>query len=203
MREFSAAHLPRLLKRSLRKQPGAFETAPARHLAAVLVPLYLHEGQWHALFTRRTENVETHRGQVSFPGGLIEPGDKDSVQAALREAEEEIGLAPQDVRVLGHLDPSPTLTHFLILPVVGTIPWPYPLRPNIVEVASVFGVPLAWLADPENVRSEMYSPPDRESSVPVHFFHPYQGEVIWGATARIVLNLLTYLPERKARNGAG
>jgi 8-oxo-dGTP pyrophosphatase MutT (NUDIX family) len=158
--------------------------------AAVLVPLFLQEGQWHVLFTQRTEAVETHRGQVSFPGGLIEPQDEGPEQAALREAEEEVGLRPEDVQVLGTLDSLLTVTQFHITPVVGAIPWPYPLRPNRAEVAATFGVPVSWLADPSNLEIRQRRPMVSGPSVPVYYFRSYQGQVIWGATARITLNLM-------------
>ncbi len=157
--------------------------------AAVLVPLYRDHGAWHVLFTLRTDLVDVHRGQVSFPGGRIEPEDRGPEQAALREAEEEIGIRPDDVRVLGALDPLLTVTRFRVEPVVGIIPWPYPLRLNSHEVAATFGVPLEWLADPANLevhhQEALEGPP-----VPVYFFRPFEGHRIWGATARITLNLL-------------
>jgi 8-oxo-dGTP pyrophosphatase MutT (NUDIX family) len=160
--------------------------------AAVLVPLYQEGGVWHILFTLRTETVDAHPGQVSFPGGAIEPGDDSPLQAALREAEEEVGLAAEDVHVLGTLEAVPTITGFRIEPLVGSIPWPYPLRINTREVVLAFGVPLTWLADPAHLEVRQI---DREPgrSIDVHFFTPYSGQVIWGATARITLGLLRLL----------
>jgi 8-oxo-dGTP pyrophosphatase MutT (NUDIX family) len=124
---------------------------------------------------------------------LIEPGDLDAQRAALREAEEEIGLRPQDVRVLGTLDPLYTVTQFHVTPVVAAFPWPYRLRQNPREVASVFGVPLTWLRQPGNldVRPRQLPPPGK--TVSVFYFRPYEGHVIWGATARIVVQLLQEL----------
>jgi 8-oxo-dGTP pyrophosphatase MutT (NUDIX family) len=158
--------------------------------AAVLVPLYRADGLWHVLYTLRTDNVESHRGQVSFPGGRIEPGDGGPDIAALREAEEEIGIRPQDVRLLGVLDSLLTVTQFRVDPVVGVIPWPYPLQINTSEVALAFGVPLQWLADSAHleVHTRLLRPDGPE--IPVYYFKPYEGQVIWGATARITLALL-------------
>jgi 8-oxo-dGTP pyrophosphatase MutT (NUDIX family) len=158
--------------------------------AAVLAPLYWHQEAWHLLYTRRTEAVETHRGQVSFPGGVIERGDKDATDAALREAEEEIGLRASDVEVIGYLEPYLTITHYCIIPIVGTIPWPYNLHINPREVASTFGVPLEWLAYACNLQVTQYEREGTGQKALVYYFLPYQGETIWGATARITLNLL-------------
>jgi 8-oxo-dGTP pyrophosphatase MutT (NUDIX family) len=161
--------------------------------AAVLIPFYWDAEDWHLLFTRRTESLEAHRGQVAFPGGAIEPGDKDAKQAALREAEEEIGIKPEDVDVLGQLENLRTITDFEIAPFIGTFPWPYPLKINPVEVANVFGVPLSWLADPTNLEIKDRTLEVSGIQVPVFYFRPYEGEIIWGATARITINLLKVL----------
>lgn len=164
-------------------------------LAAVLIPLYENDGEWHALYTRRTEDVEAHRGQVSFPGGMLEHGDEDARDGALREAEEEIGLARPDVRILGQLDPLLTVTQFQIIPFVGVIPWPYDLRLNSTEVARAFGVPLRWLNDPANLESRKRKPFLPGPEIDVYYFKPYEAEVIWGATARLTLQLLEILKD--------
>lgn len=185
------------LHRSLAGRPPRLEPEWPALPAAVLVPLYQQEGQWHVLFTLRTENVDAHRGQVSFPGGRIETGDAGPEQAALREAEEEIGLRPGDVRLLGRLDTLLTVTQFRVEPIVGVIPWPYSLQINSREVALAFGVPLDWLADPANVeeRTRLLRPEGPE--VPVFYFKPFEGQVIWGATARIVLSLVELIREMR------
>ena len=179
-----------LLHQRLSHQPFQFQKDHRARPAAVLVPLYQHDDVWHVLFTRRTESVEVHRGQVSFPGGMIESDDESPEQAALREVEEEIGIKAGDVNILGALDPIPTITQFIIVPIVGSIPWPYPLQINHAEVAATFGVPLEWLADPANLEIRQWQPQSNGSSYAIHFFQPYQGEVIWGATARITVSLL-------------
>ena len=191
------ADLPEKLEAALcRRSPGVATEWPARP-AAVLVPLILDGGAWHLLFTRRTENVETHRGQVSFPGGRIEPADADAVSAALREAHEEIGLRPEDVRVLGQLDSLLTVTQYRITPVVGVVPWPYALRPDPVEVAGVFHIPLDWLADPAHLERRTRPPLAGGPDVPVYSYSAYQGNVLWGASARITLDLLDLLGLRR------
>ncbi|MEJ5240288.1 MAG: CoA pyrophosphatase [Anaerolineales bacterium] len=156
--------------------------------AAVLVPLLKEQGEWHLLFTRRTEHVESHKGQVSFPGGACDAGETTPEETALREAAEEIGLDPRRVRVLGRLPPMITVTHFRVTPVVGTIEWPVVLKVSTIEVARVFTIPLAWLADPQN-RWEFHRP-DRGTLIA---YHPYDGELLWGATARMTLMLLEAL----------
>ena len=163
--------------------PGADYTP-----AAVLVPLLLLHDEWSLLYTRRTDRVDSHRGQVAFPGGVIEAGDDGPIAAALRETQEEIGVSPDDVEVLGHMDPMPTITEFCVTPVVGLIPWPYPLRINPDEVATTFVVPLDWLQDTNNMEVGY-----RASGLEVEFFKPYEEEVIWGATARITLDFLKLL----------
>ncbi len=157
--------------------------------AAVLVPLLQQGGEWHLLFTRRTDQVESHKNQVSFPGGACDEGETTPEETALREAYEELGLPPQSVRVLGRLAPLITITAYRVTPVVGIIPWPLVLRPATMEVARVFTIPLAWLADPSN-RWEFYMP-GREHSLIV--YHPFDGELLWGATARITVNLIEVL----------
>jgi len=179
-----------------RRTPGMAAEWSARP-AAVLVPLLLDGGRWHLLFTRRTENVESHRGQVSFPGGRVEPGDADSVAAALRETHEEIGVRPEDVRVLGRMDSLLTVTQYLITPVVGVLPWPYPLRPDPVEVAGVFHIPLDWLAEPTHLERQTRPAIAGGPDVPVFRYAPYEGNVLWGASARITLDLLDLLGLRR------
>jgi len=147
--------------------------------AAVLIPLIWFDNEWHLLYTRRTDKVETHKGQVSFPGGACDPGEETPEQTALREADEEIGIHPQDVRVLGRLAPMITITSFRVTPVVGVVNWPYAFRVENAEVARVFTMPLSWLVDKSN-RWE-FKLPGRKYGLIV--YHPYDGELLWGATA--------------------
>jgi 8-oxo-dGTP pyrophosphatase MutT (NUDIX family) len=158
--------------------------------AAVLVPLFHHEGAWHLLFTRRTQNVDSHPGQVSFPGGAIETYDGTPAAAALREANEEIGLPPESVSILGQMNPMITVTQFLVTPVVAQIPWPFPIKTNPSEVASTFDVPLSFLQDPDNLEIRLREPLIPGRPVEVFYFRPYKDEVIWGVTARITVDLV-------------
>lgn len=160
--------------------------------AAVLVPLFREGDQWHVLLTRRTERVNSHKGQVAFPGGAAEVGDESAAATALREAFEEIALLPRDVRVLGHLEQRPTISSFLVTPVVATIPWPYSFQLSPDEVDRVFSIPLDWLADPANREDRVLSTPGGVFRN-VIFFQSYDGELLWGASARITLDLLDAL----------
>lgn len=157
--------------------------------AAVLVPLMFHERQWHLLYTRRAERMLSHQGQVSFPGGACDEGEATPEQTALREAHEEIGMQPHDVRLLGRLNTMVTITSFHVTPVVGVIPWPYVFRVQNTEVARVFTIPLLWLAEARN-RWEFPFPGRARSLIA---YHPYDGELLWGATARMTVDFLNML----------
>lgn len=157
--------------------------------AAVLLPLVLYDDEWHLLFTRRTDTVESHKGQVSFPGGACDEGETTPEQTALREAEEEIGINPGNVRVLGRLSNLITITYFRVTPVVGVVKWPAVFRVGEHEVARIFTIPLAWLADSTN-RWEFEMPGRTRSLIA---YHPYDGELLWGATARMTVDFLKVL----------
>ena len=157
--------------------------------AAVLVPLVWQDDEWHLLYTRRTNTVESHKGQVAFPGGACEEEETTPEQTALREAEEEIGLNPNDVRVLGRLANMITISYFRVTPVVGVVKWPNVFRVGEQEVARVFTIPLGWLANPSN-RWQFERP---EMKRPLIAYHPYDGELLWGATARMTVDFLSIL----------
>jgi len=157
--------------------------------AAVLIPLVWFDEEWHLLYTRRTDTVESHKGQVSFPGGACDEGETTAEQTALREAEEEIGINPADVRVLGTLSNLITITYFRVTPVVGVVRWPAVFRVGMDEVARIFTIPLAWLANPSN-RWQFDLPGTDRSLIA---FHPYDGELLWGATARMTVDFLKVL----------
>ena len=171
--------------------PGlAAGTCSARH-ASVLLPLYCQNGAWHLVFIRRAEHAhDRHSGEVGFPGGRREDWDPDCTATALREAQEEIGLAPDQVRVLGRLRPLYTASQFLVTPVVGEIPWPQALRPEPREVSRIFSIPLAWLAAPDHHRLRPYPAPGHPQARDVVFFDEYDGELLWGVTAHITLDFL-------------
>jgi 8-oxo-dGTP pyrophosphatase MutT (NUDIX family) len=156
--------------------------------AAVLVPLLKLDDEWHILFTRRTEVVAEHKGQVAFPGGAADAVDATLEDTALRESQEEIGLPHETVKILGRLPDFYTITNFLITPVVGTIRWPFEVCVSPDEVDRVFTIPLSWLVNRDHwdVR-----PLDRDGVLfEVVYYKPYDGEILWGATARITLTFL-------------
>jgi 8-oxo-dGTP pyrophosphatase MutT (NUDIX family) len=157
--------------------------------AAVLIPLLWHENEWHLLYTRRTDRVESHKGQVSFPGGACDAGETTPEQTALREAEEEIGLHPNNVKILGRLANMITITYFRVTPVVGVIKWPSVFKVGEHEVARIFTIPLGWLANPSN-RWQFERP---GTDLTLIAYHPYDGELLWGATARMTVDFLNVL----------
>ncbi|MBI1745374.1 MAG: alpha/beta fold hydrolase [Acidobacteria bacterium] len=155
--------------------------------AAVLIPLYECEGQIYVLLTRRTDKVDHHKGQVSFPGGRYDDSDQNSLNTALREAYEEVGLQPADIKILGVLDSMLTSTGFVVTPYVGMIPYPYKFHLNEDEVAAALHVPLAVFQDPSHFREEIWE--WNGEFIPMQFYR-HQEEVIWGATARIMKSFL-------------
>lgn len=165
--------------------------------AAVLVPIVLREKGLTVLFTRRTDHLAHHAGQISFPGGHIEEGDPEPAAAALRETEEEVGLDRRHVRVIGRLDRYVTRTGFDVTPVVGLVTPPFAVTPDPTEVAEVFEVPLAFLLDPANHKRMSRD----VEGVARHFYAvPYGDYFIWGATAGMVMNLYEFL--RRDRDSA-
>jgi 8-oxo-dGTP pyrophosphatase MutT (NUDIX family) len=163
-------------------------TDPGYRRAGVLVPLFVRDAGLWLLVTRRTDSVEHHRGQISFPGGVVEPGDRTLWHTALRESEEELGIRPEDVRALGRLSPIVTVTNFYVEPFVAAIPQPYVYRPAEAEIAEVLEIPVAALLDPAALEERPF--PGRDE--PVLFYH-YGETVVWGATARIAWELLEAL----------
>jgi 8-oxo-dGTP pyrophosphatase MutT (NUDIX family) len=161
--------------------------------AAVLIPLFKKNGEYYILFTRRTDKVEHHKGQISFPGGRQDKKDKDLLTTALREAREEMGIEKKDVRILGELDDICTATtDFCVSPFVALIPYPYPFKVNSREIEEVIEVPLSVLLDESRFRQELHK---RDGKPFLVYFYQHKDHTIWGATATILKQLLDLLPE--------
>ena len=154
--------------------------------AAVLVPVVLRAAGPSLILTRRTDSLRHHAGQISFPGGRIEAADESPLHAALREAEEEIGLPRAATEALGYLDPLATITGFRVVPVLGLVHGDPPLRPDPGEVAEAFEVPLDFVLDPGNLEEHA-----REFRGRVRHYHMIRWRQydIWGATASMIANL--------------
>ncbi|MDO8567208.1 MAG: CoA pyrophosphatase [Dehalococcoidales bacterium] len=156
--------------------------------SAVLLPLYRKEGQLHLLFTKRTEKVSTHKGQVSFPGGTYCSCDKTLAETALRESCEEIGLFPRDVEVMGRLDDNcSNASNYTISPFVGSIPYPYEFKLNHDEAERIIEVPIPALLEHSHIRQDVEIICGK--TVATYFYH-YGSDIIWGATARILHQFL-------------
>jgi 8-oxo-dGTP pyrophosphatase MutT (NUDIX family) len=138
------------------------------------------------IFTVRTDLMRKHPGQVAFPGGRIDPDDRDAVAAALREAEEEIALPPDRVEVVGTADPYRTITGYHVTPVIGVVPADLPLKPQPGEVADIFEAPLDFILDPARQIVRTVEWRGRERS---YYEIEWQGRRIWGATAAMIVNL--------------
>lgn len=155
--------------------------------SAVLLPLFIKNGDYHILFVKRSQKVEDHKGEISFPGGLCEKSDEGLENTALREAFEEIGIRPQDVKVLGMLDDMKTIsTHYRVTPVVGVIPYPYHFTIHRDEVDEIIEIPLKYLLNEGNRGKESITRDEITYTGEVYHYKHY---LIWGATARILKNL--------------
>lgn len=162
--------------------------------AAVLVPLVERESGFTVLLTERATTLKDHAGQISFPGGRIEPDDADAWRAALREAREEIGLDPRWVEFAGYLPDHLVITGFRVTPAVGFVDPSYRLTLDAAEVQTAFEVPLRFLFDPVNHKSRIR----KIGSHTVEAFDiPYEGRMIWGATANMLMTLRRLIEDRR------
>ena len=161
--------------------------------AAVLVPLVLRPAEPTVLLTRRTDHLYDHAGQISFPGGRIDPGDESPEAAALRETEEEVGLPREKVELIGRLDTYIVRTGFEVTPAVGFVTPPFPIEPDPFEVAEVFEVPLSFVMDRGNHQRQSREFEGKQRSF---YVFQYENRYIWGATAAMLVNLVDILDGR-------
>jgi len=169
------------------------EHPPFSH-AAVLVPLFKKGDGCHLLFTKRSDQVKHHKGEISFPGGVVDEEDLELISTALREADEEIGLRKSDVQILGILDDIVTVTEFIVTPIVGLFPYPYPFKVSEVEIAELIEVPLSSL-----LREKSFSEKEmiRGGQKEIVYAYQYEKHIIWGATARILKQFLDLIPSAR------
>lgn len=160
--------------------------------AAVLVPFCCRDGKLQVIFTRRTELVLDHKGQVAFPGGAMEPEDADTTVTALRECFEEIGIPPEEVDILGKMKDYWTISNFVISPVIGLTKWRDHFETSPNEVSRVFSVPVDFLTDVKNIEVERRTLPNG-MDLKLFYYAKYDGEIVWGITARIAVRLMKAL----------
>lgn len=174
--------------------------------AAVLIPLLRQADEWHVLYIRRSKNEkDRHSGQVAFAGGACDKNDTDAIDTALRETREEVGIRRDKIRVVGVLPDYETISYFRVTPVVGLLQWPCTMKLQESEVARAFTIPLDWLLDSSNYELRERRPTEPDSKQPgknpvdttteprrrqIAYFDEYDGELLWGASARITLNFL-------------
>jgi 8-oxo-dGTP pyrophosphatase MutT (NUDIX family) len=168
--------------------------------AAVLVLIYPKNGEYCILLNKRSQQVEHHKGEISFPGGGRDPEDGDFLQTALREAHEEMGIRPEDVTLLGRLDDVITRSNFGVHVFVGTISYPYPFNASAREVAEVLEVPISGLLDPRNQREEARW---TEHGTTKSYCYAYEEHLIFGATAQMVTQFLDVFQASSAGTKAG
>ncbi len=211
---FTEAYITQRLSEALHTQPEASKLwdliTNTPRPAAVLIPLFLNHSSgdeadgWQVLLTRRTNSVAEHQGQVAFPGGRADPTDTTPEMTALREAREEIGLDPTQVRILGRMQTLHTISNYIVTPIVGVIPWPFIFQLEETEVSRVFSIPLNWLVDPNNHERRNRTIPEalakilQKDNFPVIYFHPYKDELLWGVSAEIMVRLIDILYKKLA-----
>lgn len=178
------------LKTTLARRAKKEHYDPSRKRAAVLVPAFFKENELYIVFTKRSQTVMYHKGEISFPGGAFSTEDKDLSETALRESWEEIGIKPKDVKIIGELDTTETLTsNYVIKPYVGLIPYPYEFTKSVAEIDEIFLIPLADLMNKNKCESGYWE----EDGLDDIYSYRYGGEVIWGATAIILNQLLNII----------
>ena len=157
-----------------------------------MVLLYPKDGEFCVLLNKRSQDVEHHKGEISFPGGARDPEDRDSLDTALRETEEEMGIRRQDIKVLGEMDEVATRSRFRVNVYAGTIGQPYEFRPSADEIAEIVEFPVSALRNPASVRVETHWQAEGPSTV---YSYAHGKHLVFGATARILQQFLQLLED--------
>ena len=189
---------PELLKRALAKRVVERADGTGLMPSAVMVLLYPKGGEYCILLNKRSDQVEHHKGEISFPGGARDPEDRDPLETALRETEEEMGINRDDITVIGEMDEVVTRSNFLMNVFTGTIKYPYPFKPSAIEIAEVLEFPVSALVDPANRRTETRWDDGHPAT---SYSYVHQEHVVFGATARILQSCIDILDDRLEREG--
>lgn len=187
----AAARIEALRNALASREPSAPPDADGARPAAVLIPLHYHDDEWHVILNVRSQFVGMHQGEIAFPGGKYEPTDPDMLACALREAHEEMGIAPADVDVIGSLEPVLTRTDYLVWSTVGVIPHPYRFEVDENEVAEIIEIPLDHLLTDTAERHEARLNPD--GTLLQRKAYAHGPHLVFGATAWILVQLLDLL----------
>jgi 8-oxo-dGTP pyrophosphatase MutT (NUDIX family) len=164
--------------------------------AAILVPLFFDKGIWKLLFIRRSNIGEFHRGEVAFPGGGKESVDQNMAETALRETREELGILPENIQILGEMKPLPTISKYFVTPIVGVLKTPMEIKPNSIEVARVFSIPLDWLMNDENWGLNTFEI-DNRGKISTIVYNTFDEEKLWGFTAKVTQNLIEVINKKE------
>ena len=165
---------------------------PSLTPAGIALLLYLKDGEYCVLLNKRSDSVEDHKGEISFPGGRKDESDRTVRDTALRETFEEMGIKPGDIDLLGELDDEPTISKYVITPFVGTIPYPYEFKPSAREVAEVLEIPVSALRDKRNHREEVRLADGRLERTRSY---AYRGHLVFGATAKLLTSFLALVDD--------
>lgn len=187
-----------LIRETLARRPRVVADAEGLMPAAVMLLLYPKDGEYCVLLNKRSLTVDHHKGEMSFPGGARDPEDNDFADTALRETEEEMGIARNDITILGRLDDNVTRSHFLVKVFVGTIPYPYEFQPSSHEIAEVVEIPISVLRDPATLRWDSRIENGERIAV---CSYGYQQHLVYGATAKILDQFLEALEDGLKKEG--
>ncbi len=192
--------IPQIIEQVLAHRTRATVTDASLMPAAVMVLLYPKDGEYCVLLNKRSEQVEHHKGEISFPGGARDPEDRDFLATALREVEEEMGIHPAHVSLLGQMDDVVTRSRFGVRVFAGAIPYPYPFRPSAGEIAEVLEVPISLLCSPASLRHETRWADGQGVTA---CSYAYNHHLVFGATAKILQQFLELLEEGTQRYAKG